>query len=70
MADQSKPGSYEAAILLLAFASQAIVSALKIRDNSAVDSEWSAEEEATFDAKVADAKAGKLVEWQIDPDPS
>lgn len=66
----TKPGTYEAALLLLSLASQAIASAMKIRENNRQSAEWTEAQEDAFDAKVADAKAGRLPQWQVAPDPS
>lgn len=66
----TKVGTYEGAIGLLAIASQAIVLATQLRDNGAQSEEWTTEQEDAFDAKVADAKAGKPVQWSIEPDPT
>lgn len=62
--------NYQLAALLLSAASSAIAAALKLRDNNAQSREWTPEQEAAFDAALADAKAGRPPHWAVEPDPS
>lgn len=61
---------YNQAILLLGAASQIIGIVNKVRETAGQSKEWTPEQEAAFDQKLADAREGKYDHWKVDPDPS
>lgn len=56
-------------VLILGIAAQLIDMAMKARATAAQNHEWTPEEEAVFDARLADAKAGRVDHWKREANP-
>lgn len=53
----------------MGIAAQLIDMAMKARATAAQNHEWTPEEEAVFDARLADAKAGRVDHWKREANP-